>query len=122
MASSFSAIAVRTATTASVHDLGFVGNVWGNDITLGVDVPAPPTLADALDNSALTFTTGGEADWFAQSDENHDGTDAAKSGPVVRLQSTWMETTVSGPGMLSFWWCVSSEASGPAWTCTRTTP
>ena len=110
VASSFSAIAVRTATTASVHDLGFVGNVWGNDITLGVDVPAPPTLADALDNSALTFTTGGEADWFAQSDENHDGTDAARSGPVVRLQSTWMETTVSGPGMLSFWWRVSSEA------------
>ena len=110
VASSFSAIAVRTATAASVHDLGFVGNVWGNDITLGVDAPAPQTLADALDNAALAFTTGGDAEWFAQTGENHDGTDAAKSGPVVRLQSTWMETTVSGPGALSFWWRVSSEA------------
>ena len=110
VASSFSAIVIRTATASSVHDLGYVGNVWGNDITLGVDVPAPPPLADALDNAALTFTTGGEADWFAQSDETHDGADAARSGPVVRLQSTWMETTVSGPGTLSFWWRVSSEA------------
>ncbi|MBQ6009629.1 MAG: C10 family peptidase [Kiritimatiellae bacterium] len=110
VASSFSAIVIRTATTSSVHDLGYVGNVWGNDITLGVDAPTPPTLADAVDNAALTFTTGGEADWFAQSDESHDGTDAARSGPVVRLQSTWMETAVSGPGTLSFWWRVSSEA------------
>ncbi len=89
---------------------GTVGNSWGNDITLGVTVPTL-TLASALDNTTLSFTTGGDASWFGQADTTHDGTDAAQSGAITHNQSTWLQTTVTGPGTISFWWNVSSESA-----------
>ncbi len=65
-------------------------------------------LSEALD-TALSFTTGGNADWFSQTATfYHDG-DAAKSGDISREQESWLQTTVSGVGMLSFYWKVSSE-------------
>jgi alpha-tubulin suppressor-like RCC1 family protein len=68
------------------------------------------TLADALDNPpGLTFSTGGDANWFGQTTTTNDGVDAAQSGAIGDSQSTWVETTVNGPGTLSYWWKVSSE-------------
>ncbi len=66
-------------------------------------------LADALDNTVLEFTTGGDAVWFGQTGENYDGTDAAQSGAISASQNSWMQTTVTGPGRISFYWNVSSE-------------
>jgi len=63
----------------------------------------------ALDCPGLTFTTGGDAEWFEQSDTKV-GESALRSGGISHSQSTWLETTVSGSGMISFWWKVSSEA------------
>ena len=63
----------------------------------------------ALDCTDLTFTTGGDAKWLEQSDEVKSGITALRSGDVSDGQSTWLETTVSGSGMISFWWKVSSE-------------
>jgi hypothetical protein len=40
---------------------------------------------------------------------SHDGVDAARSGAVADGQSSWLETSIAGPGALSFWWRVSSE-------------
>ena len=68
------------------------------------------TLPTALDNTSLRFTTGGSASWFGQTSWTHDGTDAARSGAVGDSQSSWLQTTVSGPGTMSFWWRVSSES------------
>ena len=68
-------------------------------------------LGDALDNAELSFTTGGDTAWFGQHATTHDGSDAAQSGSITHGQSSWMETTVSGPGTISFWWNVSSEGS-----------
>ncbi|MBP5786921.1 MAG: InlB B-repeat-containing protein, partial [Kiritimatiellae bacterium] len=65
-------------------------------------------LPTALDTS-LSFTTGGNAGWFGQTTENHDGVDAARSGKISHSQNSWMQTTVSGTGTLSFWWKVSCE-------------
>ncbi len=42
-------------------------------------------------------------------DASHDGVDAARTGPLLDGQVTWLQTTVNGPGTLSFWWNVSSE-------------
>lgn len=67
------------------------------------------TLADAVDAPDLVFTTGGAAPWLAQSAVTHDGTDAAASGDIDDWQESWLETTVTGPGTISFWWSVSSE-------------
>ena len=73
--------------------------------------PSSPavTVADGLDNSALSFVLSGDAQWFGQADTTHDGTDAIQSGRISSEQTTTIETTVTGPGTLTFWWKVSSE-------------
>jgi len=64
-------------------------------------------LADALDATSLTWNTGGNAVWYGQNLVSHDGVDAAQAGTVANQQESWVETTVSGPGALNFWWKVS---------------
>jgi hypothetical protein len=68
-------------------------------------------LATALDNANLVFLTGGYAPWFRQTTNTHDGFDAAQSCPISDGQESWMQTSVAGPGTLSFWWRVSSQLS-----------
>ena len=64
----------------------------------------------AVDSPALVFTTSGEVPWLGQITTTRDGVDAAQSGVIGDSQDTWCETAVTGPGTLSFWWKVSSEA------------
>ena len=66
------------------------------------------SLSEALD-TALSFTTGGDADWFGQTATAYYGGDAAQSGDISDRQESWMQTTVSGAGTVSFYWKVSSE-------------
>jgi hypothetical protein len=67
------------------------------------------SLGDAMDQPTLAWATGGEAPWKAQPTTTHDGVDAAVSGSIFESQNTWLETRVSGPAEISFWWKVSSE-------------
>ena len=72
---------------------------------VGNEVP----LDEALDNTSLPWKTAGDAEWFGQTTVScHDG-DAAKSGSISDNQSSSIETIVTGPGSLSFYWKVSSE-------------
>jgi hypothetical protein len=66
------------------------------------------SFGDTLNSPELTWSMGGHADWFAQSQESRDGL-AAQSGTITHNQQSWMQTTVTGPGEISFWWKVSSE-------------
>lgn len=66
----------------------------------------------AVNAPALTFTTGGDINWVGQTAISHDGADAARSGPISDGQQSWMQTSVTGPGSLLYWWKVSSEAGG----------
>lgn len=68
-----------------------------------------PSLTEALDAGHSVWMTGGDANWFGQTVTTHDGVDAAQSGPTSFGQQTWMETTVTGPVILSFWRKVASE-------------
>ena len=70
---------------------------------------AAGSLAAALD-TPVAVTSDGNATWFSQSAVTHDGSDAAQAGSITHLQSTWMEAIVVGPGPVSFWWKVSSQA------------
>jgi hypothetical protein len=74
-------------------------------------VVAPVSLAEALDNSELTWTTNDteEAEWFGEPFISHDGVDAAQSGDIGYGESSFLSTEISGPGTFSFWWKVSSE-------------
>ncbi|MBI4713079.1 MAG: hypothetical protein HY762_07255 [Planctomycetes bacterium] len=68
------------------------------------------SLADAVDNFALTWTTGGDFNWLYQTATTNDGVDAAKSGSPNLNQESWLQTTVNGSGTISFWWNVDCEA------------
>ena len=69
------------------------------------------TLQDALDAPSLTWTnygTGGSpAGWIAQTNFSHDGISAAKTSLATTSlsgQTATLQTTVTGPGLLTFWW------------------
>jgi len=66
-------------------------------------------LTDALDSGPLVWQTGGARGWFGQSLDSSDGIDAARCGNLTDGQTSWVQTTVTGPGRLSFYWRVSSE-------------
>jgi uncharacterized delta-60 repeat protein len=73
-------------------------------------VPFGP-LAEAVDATSLLWTTGGGLPWIAQTNVTFDGQDSAQSGLISHNQESWIQTTVNGPGVVSFRWKVSSEAS-----------
>jgi len=90
-----------------------LSNALGEETSLpAVLTVLPPTLAEAVDTTGLVWTTGGDSTWGWQAAVTHDGFDAAVSGPLPFAQTNWMETTVTGPVTLGFWWKVSSYASG----------
>jgi subtilisin family serine protease len=64
-------------------------------------------LTTALDNN-FVWSTGGDAPWMGRK-RSLDGYDIAESGGITNGQESWLETTVTGPGVLSFLWSVSSE-------------
>ena len=72
------------------------------------------SLNQALDNAALAFTTGGDGGkvWFGQSTvyQTGAGASAAQSGGITHSQVSWLQTSVTGPNSVSFWWKVSSES------------
>ncbi len=65
-------------------------------------------LSEAMDTN-LSFTTFGSADWFGQFSAFYNDGDAAQSGDVFDGQESWMQTAVSGEGIITFYWKVSSE-------------
>ena len=69
------------------------------------------TLVDALDATGLTWITSGAANWFPQTTNTHDTVDAARSGGVTNSQTSILQTTVTGPGTLTFWWSSIAEDS-----------
>ncbi len=85
-----------TATTSSG------GGGGGSGTTL--------SLSDALDTSTMIWSTSGGASWFGQASVSVNG-DAAQAGALSHNQSCAIETTITGPGTLSFSWKISSEAN-----------
>src|SRR5262249_26852631 len=57
------------------------------------------------------WSGGGDTPWFGQSTYFHSAPSAAQSGRIGDGQESWIETTVAGPGPLTFWWKVSSETN-----------
>lgn len=81
-----------------------------NTKTVVIDITTTASsLAQALDASQLIFTTGGNVPWVVPATDTHDGIDAAESGDVTNDQQSWLETTVTGPSYISFWFRLSSE-------------
>ncbi|MDD5298373.1 MAG: choice-of-anchor D domain-containing protein, partial [Rhodocyclaceae bacterium] len=102
-----------SATGAQSANLSLASNAPSSPYILPLSGTGttPAALNVALDASGSSFTTGGDAGWFGQTATSHSGGSAARSGRVNANQSSWMETTITGPGDGSFWWKVSSEFS-----------
>ncbi len=63
----------------------------------------------AFPKSELIWITGGDAAWFSQQRIAHRSVFSAQSGVITTNQTTWMETTVTGPGLVKYWWRTSSQ-------------
>ena len=77
---------------------------WGSTITVVYSPGTNPDLGAALNATNLAWTTFGDAVWFAETTNTHDGIGAAQSGIITNGQKSTIQTTVTGPGSLSFWW------------------
>ncbi|KAJ3448450.1 hypothetical protein M0812_00930 [Anaeramoeba flamelloides] len=87
------------------YDCGWVDQLEFEEKVYDLDVP----LEEAVDNSDLTFTTGGDAGWFGQTLDSYSGSSSARSGSLDDNEESWMQTTVTGKGTVSFYWKLSSE-------------
>jgi alpha-tubulin suppressor-like RCC1 family protein len=89
----------------------YLGAVTSKIVQLTVvSAPFSGTLADALNATNLTWNNSAtNAPWFAEISITHDGDAAAQSGHISDTQQSILQTTVTGPDTLTFWWKVSSE-------------
>jgi hypothetical protein len=110
-------ITIRFSPTA-VGDFSDSFDIPSNDpdtptVTVKVSGTAVTTgtipLGVALDNTILVWTTGGNAPFTTQTTNSYSGGSAAQTGKIGNNQSTYLATSVTGPGTLSFYWKASSE-------------
>ncbi len=103
-------------TNVQLSDGGNYSLVVSN--ALGVTVSSNALLATyslgdlsvALNNSILAWTTTDIA-WFPQTNTTHDGVSAAQSGVISGGQSSTLQTIVTGPAMVVYWWKVNCNSS-----------
>lgn len=101
-------VGATTITLTATNDVGM-----GSNAIILVTVVAPLPLDNQLVGGGdLFWVTGGDAPWFGQTVVSYDGGSAAQSGSIQNDQQSWMQTSFEGPGILTFWWKVSSE---PNW-------
>jgi alpha-tubulin suppressor-like RCC1 family protein len=83
------------------------GPATNASVSLNVfDLPA------ALNATNLTWTTSGSSPWYPELSAAHDGVAAAESASVSSSDSSVLQTTVTGPGTLTFYWNFWSGGSG----------
>jgi hypothetical protein len=94
-------VTLSAANTAGIGTRSLALTVLPADLVSAVEAPG-----------ALVFTTGGNAGWLVDAAVSPAGGLASARSGVIMNNGTesWLETTVTGPGRLSFWWKVSSEA------------
>jgi alpha-tubulin suppressor-like RCC1 family protein len=86
-----------------------VSNLYGSVTSRVAQVSVQYQLSQALNNPLLFLTPHGDVFWFAETNVAHDGSMAAQSGRIGDNQSSSLSSFTFGPGILSFWWKVSSE-------------
>lgn len=109
-----------TLTNVQVNQSGnyraVITNIYGKATSevavLQVYLPYP--LDTSLDTTGLVWTTSGDVDWFGLADpsQSFDGVDVARSGLTPEdfeqlTLSSYIQTTVNGPGTVKFWWRLS---------------
>jgi|GEM_PF-952809 len=78
------------------------------DLKISVE-SGPLDLAAVLDLDSLTWSDTGSAPWTGETSVTHDAVDAAAALGVGDNEFAAMETDVTGPASLRFFWKVTSE-------------
>ena len=100
--------ATNTSYTCTISN--GLGSITTNSATVFVTPTATAdSLANALESSVLGFGTQPTLGWSRQTTVTHDGVDALKSGAIGNGASSVLQTCVTGPATVKFWWKVSSE-------------
>src|SRR5215212_2571188 len=71
-------------------------------------------LGEALDAPAFIWSSTGTLPWSGEDELTHDGADAAQSGAISDGTLSGVRLTINGPGLITFWWKVSSETNNDA--------
>ena len=106
--------AMLTLTGVTANDAGDYSVIVSNSLGVAT-IPSANLVVKfvavqtALDNSLPWNTDSSSTGWFSQTTTTHDGVDAAQSGVIGHNQESWLESSVVGPGTLTYWWKVSSE-------------
>ncbi len=67
-------------------------------------------VREVLDNNALNISIGPSgAKWFVDKAISSDGSDSLKSSFIPNHSSTWVETSIKGPGFVFFQWRTSND-------------
>jgi hypothetical protein len=79
---------------------------------VGSNSVSSAALGEALNATNLVWTLLGDASWFVETNNSNDGISAVQSGSLLDSQSSIIETTVMGPGTLTFdWSCAANDDS-----------
>ena len=99
-----------TPTIPGTHSMTLtVSNAWGSGShAFTLTVRSSP--AAALDTTVLAFSRPDAKPWFGQSAVSSDGTDAMQSPALNHGESSSIETTVTGPGTISYYRRADTEA------------
>jgi hypothetical protein len=108
-------LSVTPATTAQGQITLTATNDVGLTTTTTIEVQVASFLSATgpcpwLSDPSLIWNTAGDAPWFGQNILTRNGRTTAQSGAIANNQESWLETAVTGPGRLTFYWRVSSEA------------
>ncbi len=89
------------------------GNDFDYSFNLNLAVGIQVEDFESGDLTSYDWETSGDADWSVVSNESHEGTYSAKSGPIGDQSESRLEITldVTADGEISFWYKVSSEAT-----------
>lgn len=71
------------------------------------------SLSEALDAKSLKFSIGGDSSWYAVADSSRGV--VVRSGAMKDRQSSWVQTTVNGPGTISFYWKIQGAFPNDSW-------
>jgi hypothetical protein len=69
------------------------------------------SIGEAVDYTPVIWYTYGDGFWYGEEQSYYYAYDAAQSGYITNNQISYLETTMSGPSMISFYWMVSSESN-----------
>lgn len=92
-----------TFRVRATNNVGFGEAIWTVTVVTA-------DIGNAVDSPWLSWRQSG-AGWFYQTAVAADRVDAARSGVVTSGGKATASVTVTGPGTLTFWWKVSSQAN-----------